>query len=188
MAMSINTYELERVYFVQIKGEKVIRKMILSNEELIYYGPYDMCIKRTFTIAGIGEVIKHAYDNGLSKWTINGVKVNEFTFNVYSDLNGGKLPNPRMEIYDYVNETFAKIHNIFRTCPSGKSIYMYMWKWDGIKAVKESVYLSKFIKEGETISLITPKFSEEDFNNMGFYLTKEKCENTNIVEVIDFSF
>ena len=63
---TIHTYDFKKVYFVKVKGEKVIRKMILSNEELIYKGVYDYYLKRTFTIAGIGEVVKYTHHNGNS--------------------------------------------------------------------------------------------------------------------------
>ena len=63
-----------------------------------------------------------------------------------------------------------------------------MWEWDGINAVEKRVSLYNFLKYGDEVSLISPTFDKKYFKSKGLYLTKEDCENDNVVEVIDFSF
>ena len=190
MATTIHTYDFKKVYFVKIKGEKVIRKMILSNEELFYKGVYDYYLKRTFTIAGIGEVVKYLHHTGKSNWVINGKDVDGFSFYVYTDLNGTSLNNDlQVDLYNYHQERFAIANGIFyKRSEFGGHIDMYMWEWDGINAIKREVYLHRFLKFGDDISLISPTFDKEYFKSKGLYLTKAECEEDNIVELIDFSF
>ena len=188
---TIHTYDFKKVYFVKVKGEKVIRKMILSNEELIYKGVYDYYLKRTFTIAGIGEVVKYTHHNGNSNyWVINGKDVNEFSFYIYTDLNGTSLNNDlKVELYNYHHKRFAQANGIFyKRSEFGGHINMYMWEWDGINAIQREVYLHSFLKFGNEISLISPTFDKEYFKSKGLYLTKAECEKDNVVELIDFSF
>ena len=192
MIASVYTYDYKKVYFVQVNKEKVIRKMIVSNEELFYKDVYDYFLKRTFTIAGIGEVVKYIHHNGNTNWVINGNDVDEFTFKVYTDLNGTTLNRDLQEdLYNYHKEKFAKANNINILCKRsefGGYIEMYMGEWDGIKAVKTHVSLYNLLKRGDVVSLISPTFDKKYFKSKGLYLTKEDCENDNVVEVIDFSF
>ena len=190
MVTSVYTYDFKKVYFVQVKGEKVIRKMILSNEELIYKGVYDYYLKRTFTIAGIGEVVKYTHHNGNTNWVINGNDVDKFSFSVYTDLNGTSFNSDLKEdLYKYHEERFAKANGIFRKRSEfGGYVEMYMWEWNGINAIRTKVSLYNFLKCGDEVSLISPTFDKGYFKSKGLYLTKEECENDNVVELVDFSF
>ena len=187
---TIYTYDLEKVYFVQLKGEKTIRKMILSNEELFYIDVYNYYLKRTFTIAGIGEVVKYTHHNGDTNWMVNGNDVDEYSFNIYTDLNGTSLNRDLKEdLYKYHEERFAKANGIsYKRSEFGGYIEMYMWEWNGIKAITRKVSLFNFLKCNDVVSLISPTFDKEYFKSKGLYLTKEECENDNVVELVDFSF
>ena len=189
MVTSVYTYDFKKVYFIKVKGEKVIRKMILSNEELFYKDVYDYFLKRTFTIAGIGEVVKYTHHNGNSNWVINGNDVDKFQFNVYTDLNGTSFNSDLKEdLYKYHEERFAKANGIFcKRSEFGGYVEMYMWEWNGINAIRTNVSLCNFLKCGDEVSLISPTFDKEYFKSKGLYLTKEECENDNVVELVDFS-
>jgi hypothetical protein len=190
MITSVHIYDYKKVYFVQVNKEKVIRKMIITNEELLYKDVYDYYLKRTFTIAGIGEVVKYTHHNGNINWVVNGNKVDEFTFKIYTDLNGTSFNRDWSEdLYKYHEERFANANGIFhKRSEYGGYVEMYMWEWDGINAVKRKVSLYNFLKCGDEVSLISPTFDKKYFKSKGFYLTKEECENDNVVEVVDFSF
>ena len=190
MSTSVNIYDYKKVYFVQVNKEKVIRKMVVSNEELFYKDVYDYYLKRTFTIAGIGEVVKYTHHNGKSNWVINGNDVDDFTFKIYTDLDGSIFNRDWSEnLYVYHEERFAKANGIFcKRSEYGNHVEMYMWEWDGIKAIKRNVSPHNFLKYGDEVSLISPTFDKKYFKSKGLYLTKEECENDNVVEVIDFSF
>lgn len=183
-------YELDKVYFIKMRGEKVIRKMVLSNEELTFEGPYKniYILKRTFTIAGIGEVFKYYNYDGRNWFVINGEIRKDISFEVYSDLNGGRVPTIEMDHDEYVCNRFYKLHNFKTEYSAYGRNNAIVYTWDGFKAVKSNIYIYQICDRNYTYSLISPSFSKDDFKEMGYYLTAEECENDNIIEVIDFSF
>lgn len=184
MKMFIKTFDYNKVYFVRVNNETTIRKMILSNEELIYKS--SSVLKRTFTIAGIGEVIIY-YNYKGNKTLVNGEVNDRFTFETYENLNGKSLESQHIDFDKYEEKRFAKLNGIeYRTTDYGID-YMFLYKWDGMNAVKYKVYLFNLLRDA-TYSMIMPTFNDETLKELGYYLTKEKCENDNVIEVIDFSY
>jgi hypothetical protein len=181
MAQQINKYDYKKVYFIKLHDEKVIRKMILSDERLHYISPHNFYIIRTFTVAGIGEVVKYYhFDSNRNETFVNGIK-QKLGFNVYNDIDGtSKFQS--VDAYDYYREQFASIHNI-----SYDGI-MFVWKWDGIVAKKCCLSISEILTKECNISLMEPTFDKDYLKERNIYLTKSDCENDNVVEVIDFSF
>lgn len=182
-------FKINKVYFVRINGEKVVRKMILSNEELSFEGEYRSIItlKRTFTIAGIGEIIKQYCYKGCTTY-VNGKEDDYFTYKVYTDLNGTELESVYIDHDEFVNRKFFQLHNIIYKQADYGIYYAFVYVWDGMKPIKTKIYLHNICNKECVYSLIAPSFNKDDLKQMGYYLNAEDCEKDNVIEVIDFSF
>lgn len=184
---SFSLYNYNQVYFVKFNNEMVIRKMVLTNEELIWNGVYNFWYKRTLTIAGIGEVCLYINENGDKFRTING-KREDFTFQVYTDLEGTILPNTSVNFNGFIVEKFAKLHNLEAIYNSYHGKEMICYKWNGLKAIREVLSFYQILQKGGLYSLVSPTFTDEYFKRMGIYKTKTECEKNNDVVLVDFSY
>lgn len=182
-------FEINKVYFVRVNGEKVVRKMILSNEELFFEGNYGsiLTLKRTFTIAGIGEIIKSYCYKGCTTY-VNGKKEDYFTYKIYTDLNGTELKSVYVDHNEFVERKFFQLHNIVYKQADYGIYYAFVYVWDGMKPIKTKIYLHDICNKESVYSLITPSFYKDDLKKMGYYVDAEDCEKDNVIEVIDFSF
>ena len=184
---SLALFNYNQVYFVKFGNEMVIRKMVLTNEELIWNGVYNFWYKRTLTIAGIGEVCLYINENGDKFRTINGNR-EDFKLHTYTDLEGTILPNTSVHFNGFIVEKFAKLHNleVANVFYHGKEMICY--KWNGIKAIREELSFYQILQKGGLYSLVSPTFTDDDFKRMGIYKTKTECEKNNDVVLVDFSY
>ena len=67
-----------------------------------------LTLKRTFTIAGIGEIIKSYCYKGCTTY-VNGKKKITFTYKVYTDLNGTELKSVYIDHNEFVRKEIFPI-------------------------------------------------------------------------------
>lgn len=176
--------ELKRVYYVQMNGEKCVRKFILTNETFTYGGctPNYNAITRNITIAGIGEIEYNANEH-------DSPELSSCKF--YNDIDGSSI-----ERYNYPNnhKQDMNVHACMRFSILNNLEYDSYWglpifyKWDGIKAVKVEAYDKDYpLIEGQVYSLIA-SIDKGVLRKKGIYTSAQECESDNVVEIIDFSF
>ena len=182
-----NPYKLylKRVYYIQMNGEKCLRKFILTNETFNYNGCYKTghAITRNITIAGIGEIEYNADEYASPQL---------MSCKFYNDIDGSSIErynypnNHKQDMYVHACMRFSILNNLENDPYWGVPIF---YKWDGIKPVKVEAYDKDYpLIEGQTYSLIIPTIDKEALRKKGIYTSAQECESDNVVEVIDFSF